>query len=241
MEKMNPFMKALTVLICALILSFQYTIQLNLVVIVFTLILLCAFSRCSKRSLLLCLMPALLTAVSLFFTALWFTDDSVNMMSDSRSANQYDLIGMTISGSAMDQGILLSTRVLAFAMLGLLFALTTNREEFVLSLIWQGHLPPKYAYGVLAALSLLPTLKAEIKDTRLAYKVRGIRLYPWSMKPVFIMLVNTIHWSECIAMAMETKGFDSTGKRTYYTKPKVGIIDYCFLIGLPLGLLLLIR
>lgn len=241
MEQMNPFMKALTVLICALILSFQYTIYVNVVVIVFTFIVLLACSKCSKRSLFLCLLPALLTAISLFFTALWFSNGSGNMVTESMVANHYDLVGMTISGSSVYQGILLSTRVLAFAMLGLLFALTTNGEEFVLSLIWQGHLPPKYAYGVLAALSLLPTLKAEIKDTRLAYKVRGIKLYPWSIKPVFVMLVNTIHWSECIAMAMESKGFDSTGERTYYKKPAIGMKDYCFLIGLPLGLLLLIR
>ena len=241
MERINPFMKALTVLVCALILSFQYTIQVNLVVIVFALTLLFVFSRCSKRCLILCLLPALLTAISLFFTAVWFSNGTGIKVPESIVANHYDLVGMAISGSSMYQGMLLSTRVLAFAMLGLLFALTTNREEFVLSLIWQGHLPPKYAYGVLAALSLLPTLKAEMKDTRLAYKVRGVKLYPWSMKPVFVMLVNTVHWSECIAMAMESKGFDSTGERTYYKKPVVGIKDYCFLLGLPLGLLLLIR
>ena len=45
------------------------------------------------------------------------------------------------------------------------------------------------------------------------------------MKPVFTMLVNSVRWSESVAMAMESKGFCGTASRTYYTVPKVHAAD----------------
>jgi len=43
------------------------------------------------------------------------------------------------------------------------------------------------------------------------------------------MLVNSIRWSECVAMAMESKGFNpdgAAGDRTYYSVPAVRWYDW---------------
>lgn len=45
------------------------------------------------------------------------------------------------------------------------------------------------------------------------------------MKPVFTMLVNSVRWSESIAMAMESKGFCGDAPRTYYSVPRVRWYD----------------
>ncbi len=48
--------------------------------------------------------------------------------------------------------------------------------------------------------------------------------------PLFNTLVNGIRWSENVAMAMESKGFDGDGKRTYIMKTNVKISDITFAI-----------
>ena len=87
-------------------------------------------------------------------------------------------------------------------------------------------LPPKFAYGILAALHLMPNLQREFKQVRLAFAARGIRVTAFSLKPVFTMLVNSIHWSESVAMAMESKGFCGSAERTFYSVPRVHWYDW---------------
>ena len=56
----------------------------------------------------------------------------------------------------------LSSRVLAYGGLGLLFAFTTNSMGLVMSLMQQFRLPPKFAYGNFGGLSLLPCCPGRI-------------------------------------------------------------------------------
>lgn len=92
----------------------------------------------------------------------------------------------------------------------------------------QCKLAPKYAYGVLAAFHLLPGIKEEFGNVKMAFKVRGINVSPFSIKPIFAMLVNITYWSENVAMAMESKGFNGDGKRTFYTVTYIKWFDWCF-------------
>ena len=106
----------------------------------------------------------------------------------------------------------------------------------------QCHLSPKFAYGILAAFHLMPTMARELEEARLAFQVRGVRLPRWSLKPVFAMMVNSVRWSESVAMAMESKGFSGSGTRTYYHVTHVRWYDMVFLaaaVGMTLlGMLL---
>lgn len=119
----------------------------------------------------------------------------------------------------------LATRLLAYAGFGTLFALTTDGEYFISSLMHQCHLPPKFAYGILAAFHLMPNMVKEFRQVKLAFAARGVRTGACSLKPVFTMLVNSIRWSECVAMAMESRGFCGSSERTYYSIPKVHWYD----------------
>lgn len=239
MEKINPFIKAITILICGLIMSFSYSIILNGVVVGISIILIVFFSRAKILSLIKIMVPAALAALSLFFTGLWFSNGSIT--GGQEIVNGYADFGNAVySMASVQNGIQLSTRVLAFASLGVLFALTTDNQEFIQSLIHQGKLPPKYAYGVLAALHLLPKVKEEYAVTRLAYKVRGIKVYPLSPRPLFTMLVNSLHWSENVAMAMESKGFEEDGIRTYYKVTVVKWYDWVFLFMMTGGVVALV-
>ena len=112
----------------------------------------------------------------------------------------------------------------------MLFSFTTDPQAFVYSLMQQCRLDAKFAYGVLAAWNLLPMIKREYDQTKLAILVRGVKLCPWSMKPLFTALVNALHWAENVAMAMESKGFDGNEARTYYIKLQVRYYDFIWAI-----------
>lgn len=227
MQKVNPFVKAVTVLICGLALSFSYSIRLNGCVISVCLILLC-FSHVNLSAVLKVFFAATVPALSLFLAAGYGSGYSV-LLPEAAASQSLNFSVVSAALHSMETGAALGLRIYAYTALGALFVLTTVPEAFVYSLIHQAKVPDKFAYGVLAALHLAPAVGREYRQIRLAYRVRGYRLHPFSLRPVFSMLVNTIHWSESVAMAMESKGFDSQGCRTYYCKPQVGTGDYVFL------------
>ena len=73
--------------------------------------------------------------------------------------------------------------------------------------------------------------------------MRGIKVHALSFRPLFTMLVNSIRWSESVAMAMESKGFCGDAPRTSYSVPKVRWYDWVlaavFIGGIILGMLFL--
>lgn len=232
LENLNPSVKAATVLLCAVLLAFQYQVALSLTVFFTALLLLTFFSRARWGRIAALLTPALAAAFGLFMMGLYYArgsgaPDLVELSDlDRLSALPYAV------RAAMSRNLLaasqLASRLLAYAGLGMAFALSTDPEDFVASLMAQCRLPPKFAYGTLAALHLMPNMVREFRTVRTAFAVRGIRVGPLSPKPLFTMLVNSVLWSECVAMAMESKGFEGGTERTRYLVPRVRWFDVLF-------------
>lgn len=230
MNGLNPFLKAVSVLIAGLMLAFSYLVSLNLAVCGLCLALLCFFSRAKLSTMAKILIPAMIAAVSLFMTGLLHSSGSGGSVAGSENFQ----VAMNSSLSVYN-AMQLSTRVLAFAMLGILFSLTTDGELFIQSLMHQCGLKPKFAYGILAAFHLMPHIGEEYRNARMAFETRGIKVGIFSMKPLFAAMVNCLRWSESIAMAMESKGFDGDGKRTYYYVTRIHWYDVAFLAVLNLA------
>ncbi len=222
MEKLNPFWKAVTILCAGLLLAFGYSVLLNVLTIAICLLLMLFFSRAKMSSLVKVLLPALLAAASLFMTGLLYSNDA-----GGETVRDFSL-AVHMVGSVYS-AVQLSTRVLAFAFLGMLFALTTRSEEFIGSLMHQCKVKPKFAYGILAAFHLMPHIGKEYQNAVLAFRTRGIHTGKLSLKPVSAALVNCIRWSENVAMAMESKGFDGDSERTFYHVTVVRWYDFVFL------------
>lgn len=203
MKTINPTCKFIGILIPTVLLLFFYSPVINLLVFGISLVVtLC--SGGNKKALLVALVPMLLSALALFFTGLRFP-------SDSHLALNYNLF----AGSAVWNGLQLSTRVLAFAGLGVLFVLTTDRMELIHSARQQLKLPVRFAYGLLAAFGILPTMLLEYRKSRAAFQARGLSPAPWSPALLKPLLVKSVRWSEALAAAMESKGFGG-GARTEY-------------------------
>lgn len=238
LEKLNPSMKAATVLISVILLSFQYLVSLNLAVFVLSLLFLIFCSDAKLKNILTILIPAFIAAFGLFVTGLYYARGNSINVTELESLSSVPYAVRAAMSTNLYTAMQLATRLLAYAGFGIMFALSTDGEYFISSLMHQFHLPPRFAYGILAAIHLMPNMVREFRNVKLTFRTRGMRVHWYSIKPVFAMLVNSIRWSESVAMAMESKGFCGNAKRTYYSIPKVRWYDWACSIGCIGGILL---
>lgn len=217
LDEINPFVKGITVIVCGILLAFTSSWKMNVITMLVCLMALALLSHCKWSPMIKILLPTLLIAAAVFVSGLRFGQASGGM------EHLY-------SAGTLPAALLMSTRILAYVALGILFMFSTNQDEFVMSLMQQAKLKPKFAYGVLAAVHLLPVLQREWQEVRLAYQVRGYKTGIFSFGPLFNTLVNSIRWSENVAMAMESKGFDGDGTRTFAITTTVKFKDIIFCI-----------
>lgn len=214
-ESFNPTVKAIVIILCCVLMAIGSSWRMNAAIIIACLICLLFLSRCRLSVLLSLYAPLCFLAGAIFLSNL----ASSGMTEEARAV--YEI-------ASFDTALLLATRILSYASLGILFGLTTDNTVFTMSMMHQLHLKPKFAYGILAALHLVPTLRREWDEVRLAYAVRRKRTGILPFGPLFNTLVNGIRWSENVAMAMESKGFDGDGTRTYYIETPVRTRDFVY-------------
>jgi energy-coupling factor transport system permease protein len=132
-------------------------------------------------------------------------------------------VGLTnaLLGSAGPADALgLALRVLAVALPGFAVAVTVDPTSLADALVQQGRVPPRFAYGALAALRLLPLLSQEWTTLARARRARGYddtgpigRLRGFAAVTVGLM-VAAVRRGTRLATAMDARGFDSAGPRT---------------------------
>ncbi|MCL2865010.1 MAG: energy-coupling factor transporter transmembrane protein EcfT [Lachnospiraceae bacterium] len=199
LSKINPFYKFVFIIVSSTILTFLHFLWLN--VAVFGICLLLLFLGAPSKQFLKALkflIPVSILAFSLFMSGIHFGVDASSELG-------------SVSFESTQNGLNMSTRVFAFASLGLLFALTTDSHALIKSMQKEAKLPRKFAYGMLCAVNLLPYMKQEYQHARLAFLVRGERIHFFSLKPIFSMLVHCFQWSETLSIAMFSKGFYEDG------------------------------
>lgn len=227
MRTLNPGYKFLTILIVSLMLSFSGNVRLNLLIFALAVITLVCTPGVNKKRMLLAFVPFLLAAAGMFTVGLLF--------SSAPPGADVEVVTVTINVTSLQSALHLSSRVLAFGGVGLLFAMTTGAMDFVMSLMQQFSLPPKFAYGLLAAYHFFPVVRSEYRIVRGSLAVRGVRAGPLSPKCLMPMLVHAFERSESLAMAMESRGFDSDAKRAVAFAVPLRKRDFLFLAGCILG------
>lgn len=219
MRSLNPACKFIGLLAVTFVLAALRDPVWNLTAFLASMALI-LLSRVRLRTLLLLLVPVALAAAGMFFTGYRFSADSAMPV-----RSDVFLVG----GSAVWNGVTHASRVLAYAGLGYLFALTTDRVLMVRSFQRQFHLPQVFAYGLLAAWGVFPHMAQEYRRTRAAFRARGIRVLPVSPALLGPLLVKSVRWSEELAVAMESKGFSGKARRTEFAPARVRGRDGCFL------------
>ncbi|TPR58089.1 energy-coupling factor transporter transmembrane component T [Enterococcus sp. OL5] len=212
MRTLNPTVKLFAILGLALLVSFQNNFGLNLLLSVLFFGI-TVNERSLKKSLLL-FSALTLAATGVFFTGLLYYQ-----------GNQ----GGPSSAAAIRYGLDMASRIYCFGILGSSFSVSTTINELIYSLQQQLRLPAVFAYGLLAAFQIAPIIPAEYQNIRNSMRSRGISVNPFSFKMLIPLLVKSIRWSELLATAMLSRGFDSEAKRTYANTFRVTFMDALFL------------
>jgi energy-coupling factor transport system permease protein len=129
-------------------------------------------------------------------------------------------------------------RVIALALPGILLVASTDPVRLADALTIHWRVPPRFAYGALAALRLVPLLATEWETIRLARRARGVDA---GASPVahtrlvastaFALLVGAIRRGTRLATAMDARGFDSGVRRTNARGSVLHRRDAVFVLG----------
>lgn len=126
-----------------------------------------------------------------------------------------------------------SERIAAFIVGGLIFVTTTSNEEIVAGLRSLGF-PYAFCFAIGTALRLFPTFLGATGTVRQAQAARGhdvgqggpierLRSYVPLLIPVFMTAIRNVQTQ---AMALEARGFDTRGERTFYDRRTFGLADW---------------
>ncbi|MCI8598567.1 MAG: energy-coupling factor transporter transmembrane protein EcfT [Lachnospiraceae bacterium] len=226
MKHLNPGYKLLSLMIASLLLSATFHVRLNLLITAVCLIVTFCTPGVNRKRLLLGLFPFFLAALGMFTAGLCFGAEG------GTQGVEVTVFGQrTLYASNLTTAMQLSSRILAYGSLGMLYAFTSNAFELIMSLMQQFHLPPKFAYGILAAYHFFPVVREEYGIVGAALKVRGVKAGPISTKRLFPMLVQAMERSESLAMAMESRGFEEQVPRAVAFQVTLRWVDFAFLFG----------
>ncbi|MCQ6275570.1 energy-coupling factor transporter transmembrane protein EcfT [Bacillus sp. V3B] len=152
-----------------------------------------------------------------------------------------------ITEEGLFNGLTIGFRTLSYLFYGLIFVLTTDVTEFILSLMHQLKMKPKWAYSILAGVRFIPIFKAEFEQIRAAHRIRRVHRVGGLVGKMRSMIRFTIpllsqgiRKSERVAIALEARNFDGSWNRTFYRKMGLGRVDVCYISILTLMQMIII-
>lgn len=191
---MNPSLKFILAFLISLEVSIKPSLTINLIVIVAALLFL-LIKKIAIKKLLALLIAPLIAAFVIFATLYWFQPHPDHLYA-----------------------WILSSRIYVYVLTIACVAHTTTSEELARSFEQNLHLPSKFAYGVLAALNIIPRMRIAIKQIRTAGMMRGVYLSFWSPMLYFKAILVALESAENLAQGMESHGYTEGQKRSVITK-----------------------
>lgn len=187
---MNPSLKFILAFIISLEISLKASLTTNILIIVFALIYLICTKIKVKELLLLIVLP-FIAAFTIFATLYWFSP-----VSDAYYAWN------------------LSTRVYVYTLTIACMTRNVTATDFARSLEQNLHLPSKFAYGVLAAINIIPKMRMVVKQIRASAMMRGMYLSFWSPVLYFKAILVALNSADNLAQGMESHGYVEGQKRS---------------------------
>jgi energy-coupling factor transport system permease protein len=226
----NPCMKLLAVALVALTLTFIFDPVTPAVLFVLTLLAGRVLGGLSLGAQLKPLWIFLVAGVAILLANVLFNKEN-------GAAEALVYVGsLKITGPALWAAGTLWLRLLAFALLSLVFIKTTEPQRLILSLVHQLHLNYRVAFGTMVGYRMLPLLQTDYLTIRAAQRVRGVRetrgiLHLWARSRRYAMplLAGAVRKAGRVAMAMDARAFGSFADRTYRERMVVRRDDWLFL------------
>ncbi len=121
---------------------------------------------------------------------------------------------LRITAEGLETAVSLGLRVVAIASVGAVFTLTTDSTRLADSLVQQGRVSDRFAYGALAAYQAIPRFGEDLTTLRQARRIRGLRA-SWHPRLLLGLLVLAIRHGDRLALAMDARAFGSGPRTTY--------------------------
>jgi energy-coupling factor transport system permease protein len=171
---------------------------------------------------------------------IWFILVMVGVMTVilwSLFANGETPLFLFIELEAVLYGMGIALRIGTTIVAGMIFLSTTRNEEIATGLVKIG-IPYRFAFAVSTALRLVPTIAATGATISQAQRSRGLDLDSGNLIqrirkniPLLIpVFVSTIRSTNIFSMALESKGFGASPKRTYFLELTMGRRDVLVLL-----------
>jgi len=219
-------------LILASLVVFRLSFQLLLFVAA-TLVLLID-ARIPLRRLLLLMVPFVLFGFGFFTTSVLFRAESGFAIQMAQEQG---------GGPDVAPGLVLFFRVLACGMASAVFALTTDPGRFVRALMQHLRLPAPMGFALLQAMHMVPDLRAELLQLRMARAMRQgrpLRRVPVPTEVIALaipLLAYAIRRATRAALSFEARGLQLDRVRTTLPQPPMTRSDA---IALATGLAVLL-
>jgi energy-coupling factor transport system permease protein len=214
----SPVGKLVIALAWLLVCGFNYDPRPALVIAIASLAAGLAWGHVPPRRLAFALLPLWSAALGItLFNSLF---SAANL---DPAAHPLLLAGpLRLTAEGLAGGVGMGMRVIAIAAVGVVFAQTTDSTRLVDSLVQQGRVPERFAYGALAAYQAVPRLGAQLGTLMAARRIRGLRGVHLGL--VIGLLVLAIRHGDRLALAMDARGF-GTGPRSRYRELRWSLLD----------------
>jgi len=142
-----------------------------------------------------------------------------------------------LTTAGIEQAVIVGMRFCSIILLGFIFVLTTNPNEFVYSLMSLGF-SYRIGFSLITALRLTSYFSDEIQKIYYSsiikgvnYKILPVHSFIKSLTNFFkLTLISIIKKVDALSLSMEGRAFGSVDRRTFLRTARLGVIDYGLLI-----------
>jgi energy-coupling factor transport system permease protein len=145
---------------------------------------------------------------------------------------------LRIGSETLVDGLGLVCRLLAIALAGILATATSQPTELADALVQQLRVSPRFAFGAMAALRLLPLMALEWQTIAMARRARGVEAGRSPIRAVRLfagrllaLLVGAVRRASRMALAMEARGFGALPCRTVARVQRMRAGDWAWIGG----------
>ncbi|MEA2069727.1 MAG: energy-coupling factor transporter transmembrane component T [Asgard group archaeon] len=186
------------------------------------------------------LKPTIWVIIPLFLIQAFFAQDKTTALITIPWFNNNSFVLVSLESLKFATNITLRILILAYS--SIFFSLVTNSQDFLQSLRKIG-IPFEISFTAGLVIYFLPIIVSETAKVRDALETRGLSISTGKLRTrlktfrilITALLLNFIEKARYQAIAMDSRGFKSSYKRTYFHKLNYRWIDWISLI-LILGL-----
>ena len=230
LQRLNPTIKLLVVALAALSLTFIFDPATPAVILVITLLAGRFLGGLGLWAQLRPMWIFVIAGVAILLANVLFNKEN------AVSPALFSIGSLEVTEAALWAAGSLWLRLLAFALLSLVFVKTTEPQHLILSLVHQLHLNHRVAYGTMAGYRMLPLFQSDYQTIRAAQRVRGVReaggfWHAWSRTRRYAipLLAGAVRKAGRVAVAMDARAFGALPTRTYRERMVVRCSDWVFL------------